>query len=156
MTKLEKKFWSKVNIKSDEECWEWTKGARHGYGEFYDAGKIIAAHRFAWEFYHKCKIPEGKLILHRCDNRPCYNPLHLYAGTYSNNAQDMLRRNRGNKHIVAFKLSKISANQITQIRKLLKTDLTQDDIANMMGVPRPTVSRINRSEKYPCKEGFYA
>lgn len=69
-------------------CLEW-KGAKNrgGYGIFSRNGKHISAHR---EMY-KCTygpIPEGLMICHRCNNRACINPDHLYAGTAYDNARD--------------------------------------------------------------------
>jgi hypothetical protein len=156
MTKIEKRFWSKVYIKHDEACWEWSKGVNgSGYGEFWVTDRNIRAHRFAWESHHNRKVPEGKWVLHKCDNKRCCNPLHLFIGDRSDNIQDVLNKSRGNKHKVAFKLTKVSADQILQVRDLLKTKLSQDGIAGILKIPQATVSRINRSKEYPCKEGFY-
>ncbi|TYP82056.1 helix-turn-helix protein [Blastococcus xanthinilyticus] len=33
-------------------------------------------------------------MLHRCDNPPCCNPQHLYAGTPAQNTDDMVSRGR--------------------------------------------------------------
>lgn len=51
-------------------------------------------HRFVWEVYNNKKIPEGKLVLHKCDNPWCINAEHLYVGTQKDNAQDASIRNR--------------------------------------------------------------
>lgn len=78
-------------------CWIWT-GYLYGsgYGGFRtDAGRHVHAHRVSYEL-HRGSIPKGLLVCHRCDFRPCVNPEHLFVGTYSDNANDMHAKSRGN------------------------------------------------------------
>lgn len=84
-------FWRQVDTSGDG-CWEW-QGYRlpRGYGHFASS----SAHRRSWELTNG-PIPEGRWVLHHCDNPPCVRPDHLYAGTASDNAQDRERRGRGN------------------------------------------------------------
>lgn len=82
-----------------EACWPWAGTRRRdGYGQMYigprDArAPIQSAHRLAWTVLVG-PIPSGKHILHKCDNKPCCNPKHLYPGTPQNNTSDMLSRGR--------------------------------------------------------------
>lgn len=84
-------FWDKVNKTSD--CWNWTgatnkwKRGLGGYGIIGIDGKNIKSHRFSWEL-HNGPIPKGKFVLHKCNNRLCVNPDHLYLGTQRNNMMD--------------------------------------------------------------------
>lgn len=83
------RFWAKVDRSGD--CWIWT-GSRcsDGYGTFFVAGRIVGAHRFSLEL---AGVTLGRLhALHRCDNPPCVNPAHLYAGTQRDNSRDMVAR----------------------------------------------------------------
>jgi hypothetical protein len=79
-------------------CWEWI-GSRDkdGYGRIRGSshGKVWVkrAHRCSYE-EHVGPIPEGLDVCHHCDNPPCINPDHLYAGTKSENMQDMVQRGR--------------------------------------------------------------
>lgn len=69
------RFWEKVD-KSDE-CWIWTASLdRHGYGQFKLSGKMLRAHRVAYELMVGV-IPDGLVIDHLCRNRACVRPDHL-------------------------------------------------------------------------------
>lgn len=75
-------------VKKTSLCWEWIGGSRGvGYGAFKYQGKVYDAHRFAWFLKHGSF---SKLwILHKCNNRRCVNPEHLYEGTPKQNYADM-------------------------------------------------------------------
>lgn len=75
-------------------CREWL-GRRDpkGYGLIGRAGKHWRLHRYVWTVVHG-PIPEGALIMHRCDNPPCYRLDHLMLGTAKANTHDMLTKDR--------------------------------------------------------------
>jgi hypothetical protein len=78
-------------------CWEWSKRTHEkGYGVFHLKGKLEQAHRAAWIIING-PIPEGLYVLHKCNNRKCVNPDHLYLGTHQDNMNDMVRDKRSNK-----------------------------------------------------------
>lgn len=85
---------SKVE-KSRDGCWMFN-GFRlaNGYGRIKGDGEsVMLAHRMSWEVF-KGPIPEGLLVLHRCDTRPCVNPDHLFLGTHRDNMLDMISKGR--------------------------------------------------------------
>jgi hypothetical protein len=65
----------------------------YGYGKVGYNGKVMLAHRLAYIFEYG-GIPEGLFVCHKCDNRKCVNPDHLFLGSAMDNYLDMVRKNR--------------------------------------------------------------
>lgn len=115
---LEARFWEKV--KTDGACWLWqgTRGGSLGYGMFRGPSrKPEFAHRVAWQITHG-PIPEGLMVLHRCDVPPCVRPAHLYLGTATDNSRDMTEsmRVRGQRVPKGAKRTYEPANQVLTVR----------------------------------------
>ena len=82
-------------IDSDTDCWNWSGNTSgNGYGRIRHKGRYICAHRASY-IVRIGEIPDGLLVLHKCDNRGCVNPDHLFLGTHKDNMQDMLSKGRG-------------------------------------------------------------
>jgi hypothetical protein len=92
MPTMKEQFWA--NVDRTGNCWLWTACRdRYGYGRLSAEGRRYKAHRASWEL-HFGPIPEGKGVLHSCDNPPCVRPDHLFLGTQVDNIRDMIAKGR--------------------------------------------------------------
>lgn len=81
------RFWARVNTQEETACWPWLGNCLpSGYGRFrpWHGAKDTYAHRLAYESAYGA-IPKGLQIMHLCHNKACCNPVHLHAGTDSDN-----------------------------------------------------------------------
>ena len=68
-----------------DECLIWTGVTNgFGYGQIRVRGRMVQAHRYAWERTHG-SIPDGMEIDHTCWNRACVNVEHLRLATTAQN-----------------------------------------------------------------------
>lgn len=84
---------------TDSGCWEWAGArGRTGYGQVQYMGRLGRAHRVAFDLFVR-PIFVGEHICHHCDNPPCINPEHLFAGSNDDNVRDKVQKARGRKPI---------------------------------------------------------
>lgn len=153
---VRKKFWSKVNIKRENDCWEWKEAlnAPNGYGIFQVNRKMSYAHRWAFVLENNCNIDDGMFICHTCDNKKCVNPKHLWMGTPLDNARDMVNKGRrviprGYKvrpeKIVngsRMGMSKLTEKKVLDIRLRVANGETQRSLAKLHNVTGATISSL--------------
>jgi len=134
---LEERFWWKVKKGEEGACWLWTASTNgHGYGCLKIDGKMELAHRVSWEL-NRGTIPDNLCVLHKCDNRPCVNPTHLFLGTYADNSKDCVLKERNGDR------SKLNAEDVLRMRKIHSIEkITQRVLGNLFGVSQSSVNRI--------------
>lgn len=129
-----------------DECWKWSGhfGGRQSSLRpyFTTEGKRYIAYRLVYELVKGHPVPDDALILHSCDNggfpTGCCNPAHMRIGSHKENMADMKHRERhGLPHHV-----------VRAIRKLLADGRTQEQIAELYGVSRETISAIATRRVY--------
>lgn len=162
------RFWKKVNVKGEDDCWEWTAGrfAISGYGAFWNGHINVGSHRVSWQLLHG-DIPIGMQICHTCDNPPCVNPNHLFLGTAQDNSNDKWKKGRGSREPVnpnrqargeRCHTAKLTQNDVNEIRKVYAEKImTTDMLAKEYGVTRKAIkdviaNRTWKSDKYIVPE----
>lgn len=140
-------FWKRVDKRGPDECWLFQGSTTSsGYGQWRYGNKRPGAHRVAFSL-SKGAIPEGLIVMHSCDNRPCCNPTHLSLGTQSDNMQDMVRKGRstaGDNH----PMIKIPDADLPLVKAAYFRDgATKSSVAKQFGVSRPTIFRIVSDER---------
>jgi DNA-binding XRE family transcriptional regulator len=138
------RFWSKIDIKDDDDCWNWLKGkGKNGYGQFSVGLKKIGAHQFSYLINNKInKIDDKIFVCHSCDNKLCTNPKHLWLGTSLDNMGDCKLKKRnpiGSKH----GNSKILEKDVKKIRIMYSDNkYSVNEIAKQFNVSHATIQRI--------------
>lgn len=135
-------------IKKDG-CWGWKSYIDStGSGRIGNWPYILLAYRASW-LIHRGEIPKGLLVLHKCHNRICTNPDHLYLGTNKDNTRDMFLAGRGNRSRQRSKMAKLDIEKAKEIKELLYNRIvSQRKIADRYGVSRGTVLDILRGKSW--------
>lgn len=133
------------NSRFNGECLEWTGKLALGYGSFPFKKKVWAAHRAAYIVAYK-SIPDGKIICHKCNNKKCININHLYAGTYKENARDII--NSPEYPSIKSKIQHTRIKNIDIRNKQLTNEINSNDFsgysnisqfARLLGLSRNTI-----------------
>lgn len=151
-TPLEERFWQ--TVEKGSACWEW-RGKRfpNGYGSFFAtlSGKrrYLLAHREAWRFSFG-SIPDGQLVLHRCDNPPCCNPEHLFLGTTQDNVNDKVRKGRARGAVgMASGNAVLTDDIVREMRRVHREEgIGKRKLAARHGVSESTAHAILRNKTW--------
>ena len=127
----------KAGVLRDDECWETShRSASHGYCRV----KQLRLHRVAYEAHYAEPIPDGMMVCHKCDNRRCFNPAHLFLGTAKDNHADCVTKGRFD-HV-----QRPRQYDYSQIRQLSDDGFTIAQIASFIGAHWTTVERVVKNQ----------
>ena len=155
MITLDSRFWAKVNKLGTNDCWNWTAHvSKSGYGWIYVGDKKATfAHRV-------CAVLGGLLdsldnpshVLHKCDNRKCCNPSHLFIGTNADNVADRVSKNRSGSKPQPGELNgmaKLSTADIIDIRRVYaQGGISQSKLAKMYDTQQSNISRVVNNKRW--------
>lgn len=159
------RFWPRVNKEghipdSDKypsllgRCWEWTGYVDpQGYGNFAVNTKPVRCHSWAW-IDRNGPVPYGMCVLHKCDNRACLNPDHLFLGTRGNNNSDRSSKGRnamGEKH----GQSKLNELQVRVMRRMREFGIPYRFIGRVFGVKHGTAMSAVKGKTWTHVEGCH-
>jgi hypothetical protein len=149
-------FWARVK-KQRSGCWDWQGSLNStGYGNVSWSGKLYTTHRIAAWITRMVDTPVAPKrpgvighVLHKCDNRKCCNPDHLFIGSLTDNMLDAYSKRRkvqpkGEKHANA----KLSNRQASAIRKAYGHGSTQMKLATEYGVSQRVISLVVNNRSY--------
>ena len=139
-------FVRKVRIDTPDKCWEWMGSCgTPGYGNW-ALGKKQAAHRATFKLFNG---EPKEMVLHRCGNRRCCNPDHLYDGTHNDNRRDAEQHGTaplGSRH----GQSKLTEKQVLAIRRDTRM---RKEIAADYGVSPAAITHIRRGSTWGWLDG---
>lgn len=137
---IEEAFRNYVSASDPDACWEWNGYIDPtGYGRMFYNRVRFSTHRLSYQIAFG-EIPDGLQVCHKCDNRKCVNPNHLFLGTVADNMQDASNKRRL-KHGENHHLSKITKAIADEIRSLYPS-LDQRQLAKKFSVSKTTVANI--------------
>lgn len=142
---VEKRLIAKRKIDPETGCWEWTGClSSYGYGITTASCVRTSPHRLIAYLYLGMPLDSPAFVCHKCDNRACFNPEHLYIGDAKTNMRDMMERGRSNspygeKH----SRSKLTEAQVKEIIVLLNERNSQVKIAAMFEISESTINSIS-------------
>lgn len=138
-------FWARVDIKGPDECWPWLGSKTDGgYGTCNYGPLGTTAHRVAYLLQGNILTDEQQ-VLHSCDNPPCMNPAHLFAGTQVENLEDMRRKGRAPDYRNFGEhngRSRFTDKEVKAIRIAHEHGSSQTELARAFDVSITSINRI--------------
>jgi hypothetical protein len=151
LTELER-FELKQVKHSGDKCWDWLGSIDpgSGYGQFFvirDGRQTkVHAHRYSYQLVHG-EIPDGVHVLHRCGDKLCTNPAHLYAGDPVQNAHDA-------KVAGAITGRRLTEDEALAIVSMREAGATYEQLAHLCGVSHQAIRNVCRGVTHSATTGI--
>lgn len=119
--------------KKENGCWEFTGSrSRYNYGMVSYKGKQIWAHRLVYQLINNVVLPRNIFVCHTCDNPPCINPEHLFAGTSRDNVIDSLVKGaRGKVYLNKEDVIDIANSGVSNLKLSKKYNMSEQNIGHI-------------------------
>lgn len=141
----EMRFWSHVDMRGPDECWDWQACRQQdGYGRFKAGDTTYHSNRVAWTLKHRSD-PGELVVRHACDRPQCCNPAHLVLGTVADNTADKMARGRwrgGDHRGVRNPRARLTPDQVREVVEAFKRGESNTAIAARLPIGHSLVSRI--------------
>lgn len=137
-----------AKVAKTEGCWNWIGAiGTHGYGRIGFENKTMQAHRASWMIF-RGGLTDAEWVLHRCDNRKCVNPEHLFLGDRTANVRDCIKKRR-HAHGESSGLSRLTKENVIEIRRWYATGrFRQATLAGFFGVDQTTIHYIVKGKTW--------
>jgi hypothetical protein len=138
-------------------CMNWTGCVdSSGYGKIHigsisdGTNRRVRVHRLAASIWLGFDLDSPLCVLHRCDNKLCFNPAHLFVGTVADNNADCWSKGRafcpnGERN----RRRKLTVSLVMAIRSSVESTKA---LASKLGVNVDTIRRARLGESW--KEGY--
>jgi hypothetical protein len=145
------RFMTYVERRVSDGCWLWMGVENsNGYGRFTHKDDHHLAHRFGYELFFG-SIPDGMNVCHRCDNRKCVNPEHLWLGSQSDNLNDAVAKGRMHRPDTRADRNgntSLTWEKVRTIRSMHDSGVRKFHLASLFGVSPSTIGNIINQETW--------
>lgn len=139
-------FLSRSIPEPNSGCWIWAGAMSwNGYGAVRAGNRTTRAHRASYLAAHGFQdLPRSIDVCHRCDNRCCVNPDHLFIGSRASNMRDASEKGRVRPPALAGEACPAAKLTADQVRSIRNDKRSQRELGRVYGVDKGTIAGIRK------------